>query len=261
LIGAHLRNLIKFAMRSCPAIANPLWSLAYPYVIRRDGTYFGSEYSDRDSAFQQIYDENRWLSCESRSGRGSTLAYTKPLRKSLAKYLRRLNVTVFLDAPCGDFNWMRQVELPAGTSYIGGDIVAQLIEDLERVHGAPTRSFRRLDIVEGPLPRADLWLCRDVLFHLPNKDVITVLANFANSEIPYLLTTTYTFPKRNEDVRPGGFRFINLQLPPFLLPPPLSRIVDFVAPEPPRYLGLWSRDQVKSALERRGGAEFETMMR
>jgi hypothetical protein len=123
-----------------------------------------------------------------------------------------------------------------------------LIEDLERVHGAPTRSFRRLDIVEGPLPKADLWLCRDVLFHLPNKDVITVLANFANSEIPYLLTTTYTFPKRNEDVRPGGFRFINLQLPPFLLPPPLSRIEDFVAPEPPRYLGLWSRDQVKSAL-------------
>ncbi len=44
--------------------------------------------------------------------------------------------------------------------------------------------------MEGPLPKADLWLCRDVLFHLPNKDVITVLANFANSEIPYLLTTT-----------------------------------------------------------------------
>ena len=125
LIGAHLRNLIKFAMRSCPAIANPLWSLAYPYVIRRDGTYFGSEYTDRDSAFQQIYDENRWLSCESRSGRGSTLAYTKPLRRSLAKSLRRLNATVFLDAPCGDFNWMRHVELPDGTSYIGGDIVAQ----------------------------------------------------------------------------------------------------------------------------------------
>ena len=67
----------------------------------------------------------------------------------------------------------------------------------------------------------------DVLFHLPNKDVITVLANFANSEIPYLLTTTYTFPKRNEDVKPGGFRFINLQLPPFLLPPPLSRMRRF----------------------------------
>ena len=168
------------------------------------------------------------------------------MRKALAKYLKTLNVKVFLDAPCGDFNWMQHVELPEGDLYIGGDIVGRLIEDLQQAHGNPTRSFRKLDIVEGPLPKADLWLCRDVLFHLPNQEVITVLENFANSEIPYLLTTTYNFPKRNEDVRPGGFRFINLQLPPFLLPRPLSRITDFVAPEPPRYLGLWSREQVRS---------------
>ena len=236
-------------MRISPAIANPLWALAYPYVIRRDGTYFGSEYTDRGAAFQQIYEENRWLSCESRSGRGSTLAYTKPMRRSLGKYLKRLNVKVFLDAPCGDFNWMRHVKLPEGTSYIGGDIVTELVDKLEHAHGGVTHSFRRIDIVEGPLPKADLWLCRDVLFHLPNKEISTVLENFANSEIPYLLTTTYSFPKRNEDVRAGGFRFINLQLPPFRLPRPLSRIIDFVAPEPPRYLGLWSREQVKWALD------------
>jgi hypothetical protein len=248
VIAAHIRSLIKLAMRSCPAISNPLWSLAYPYVIRRDSTYFGSEYTESGAAFRQIYEENRWLSSESRSGHGSTLAYTKPLRRALAKYLKRLNVKVFLDAPCGDFNWMRHAELPEGTSYIGGDIVTALIDELMHLHGDPTHSFRKIDIVAGPLPKADLWLCRDVLFHLPNKDIGTVLSNFAISEIPYVLTTTYSFPKRNEDVRAGGFRFINLRLPPFLLPRPLSRITDFVAPEPPRYLGLWSRDQVRSAL-------------
>ena len=248
MIGTRFRDLIKFAMRSSPAIANPLWALVYPYVIRRNATYFGAEYKDRGSAFEQIYEENRWLSCKSRSGRGSTLDYTRPLRKALAKYLKTLNVKVFLDAPCGDFNWMQHVELPEEILYIGGDIVGRLIEDLQQAYGNPTRSFRRLDIVEGPLPKADLWLCRDVLFHLPNQEVITVLDNFANSEIPFLLTTTYSFPKRNEDVRPGGFRFVNLQLPPFLLPRPLSRISDFMAPEPPRYLGLWSREQVRWAL-------------
>lgn len=149
MIAAQLKNLLKLAMRSSPTIANPLWSLAYPYVIRRDGTYFGSEYTDRGSAFQQIYEENRWLSCESRSGRGSTLDYTRPLRKSLAKYLKRLNIKVFLDAPCGDFNWMQHVKLPDGTSYIGGDIVARLVDELGRLHGGPTHSFRRLDIVRA----------------------------------------------------------------------------------------------------------------
>jgi hypothetical protein len=238
-------------MRRNPAIANPLWSLAYPYVIRRDGTYFGSEYTDRGSAFQQIYEENRWLSCESRSGHGSTLAYTRPLRRSLAKYLEKLHVKVFLDAPCGDFNWMQHVKLPEGTAYIGGDIVAPLVEELQRSYGGPRHTFHRLDIVEGPLPQADLWLCRDVLFHLSNEEIGTVLENFVNSEIPYLLTTTYSFPRRNEDVRAGGFRFINLQLPPFLLPRPLARITDFVAPEPPRHLGLWSQEQVRAALASR----------
>ena len=125
MIKTNFRDLIKFAMRSTPAIANPLWALVYPYVIRRNATYFGAEYKDRGSAFEQIYEENRWLSCESRSGRGSTLDYTRPLRKALAKYLNSLNVIVLLDAPCGDFNWMQHVELPEKILYIGGDILGR----------------------------------------------------------------------------------------------------------------------------------------
>jgi hypothetical protein len=247
----RVRQLIKLVMQSNPALFNPLWSLAYPYVIRRDEKYVGFEYDNRDAAFLQIFEENRWCSNESRSGRGSTLAYTGPMRKSLERYLTQLKVRVLLDAPCGDFNWMRHVDLPPGVSYIGGDIVEPLIDQLQHLYGGPARAFHHLDIVEGPLPKADLWLCRDVLFHLPNRDIAAVLERFASSEIPYLLTTTYTFPKRNDDIRPGGFRFINLQLAPFALPRPLSRIADFVPPEPPRYLGLWSRDQVARALNSR----------
>jgi hypothetical protein len=237
-------------MRRNPALFNRLWSLAYPYVIRRDEKYFGSEYGDRDAAFQTIFAENRWGSAETRSGSGSTFAYTAPLRKSLSSLLARLNVKVFLDVPCGDFNWMRHVDMPEGTSYLGGDIVLPLVEELQEKYGGATRSFRQIDIVEGPLPTADLWLCRDVLFHLPNLDIAAVLENFTRSGIPLMLTTTYDFPKWNADVRAGGFRFINLRRPPFALPRPLTRIPDFVAPEPPRYLALWSREQVAGALSR-----------
>jgi hypothetical protein len=248
MLTDRIRPIVKRILQASPALFNPLWSLTYPYVIRRDEKYFGCEYSERGAAFRQIFDENRWGSSESRSGRGSTLAYTKPMRRALEQCLGRLRVRVFLDAPCGDFNWMRHVRFPPPMTYIGGDIVEPLIDQLQHLYGGPMRAFYRLDIVEGPLPKADLWLCRDVLFHLPNQDITTVLDRFAQSEIPYLLTTTYTFPKRNEDIRPGGFRFVNLQLPPFNLPRPLSRIADFVVPEPPRYLGLWSKAQVVAAL-------------
>jgi hypothetical protein len=91
----------------------------------------------------------------------------------------------------------------------------------------------------GSIPAADLRLCRNVLFHLPNREIETVLSNFAKSEVPLLLTTTCEFPQENSDIRAGGFRFINLRLPPFALPRPIAKSADFIAPEPPRYLGLW----------------------
>jgi thiol-disulfide isomerase/thioredoxin len=225
-----MRVVLKNLMRRNPAIFNPLWAFLYP------------EYLNGQQAFQTIFEENRWGSSESRSGRGSTLAYTKRLRPLLERYLKTLNVEVFLDVPCGDFNWMKYVTLPHGTRYIGGDIVAPLVHDLQKKYGNERYSFHTIDIVEGPLPNADLWLCRDVLFHLPNQDIQRVFRNFVAAAIPYILTTTYSFSRKNDDVKAGGFRFINLRLPPFMLPPPLSMVPDFVAPEPPRYLGLWSRE-------------------
>jgi hypothetical protein len=243
-----MRVVLKNLMRRNPAIFNPLWSFLYPLIYRRDGKYFGSEYLNGQQAFHTIFEENRWGSPESRSGRGSTLEYTKVLRPALERYLEKLRVRVFLDAPCGDFNWMKCVTLPHGSRYIGGDIVASLVHDLQKTYGSERYAFRTMDIVEGPLPNADLWLCRDVLFHLPNQDILRVFRNFVATAIPHILTTTYNFPKKNDDIKAGGFRFINLRLPPFMLPRPLSTVPDFLAPEPPRYLGLWSREQVAAAL-------------
>ena len=150
-----MRVLLKSLMRRNPAIFNPLWAFLYPLIYRRDGKYFGSEYLNGQQAFQTIFEENRWGSTESRSGRGSTLAYTKPLRPALERYLKMLRVQVFLDAPCGDFNWMKHVTLPLGTRYIGGDIIAPLVHDLQKTYGSERYSFRAIDIVEGPLPNAD----------------------------------------------------------------------------------------------------------
>jgi hypothetical protein len=219
-------------------------------MIRSGGGDVASTYIDRSVAFINIYEDNWWGDSESRSGWGSTLAYTTLLRKELAQLLVNMRVTTLFDAPCGDFLWMSHVALPEGANYIGADIVPALITKLTTEYGgSDSRSFRVIDIVEGPIPNADVWLCRDALIHLPNADVLKVLQNFAHSTIPYLLTTTYNFVTFNNDVQPGGYRPLNLRRPPFNLRKPRLQISDFTAPNPPRYLALWSNDDVRAALQ------------
>jgi hypothetical protein len=236
-------------MQQHPVIFNPLWEKIYPLIPRGSGEV-ASSFEDNSEAFTKIYSDNIWGDAESASGWGSTLSYTKVVRGHLARLLTDMKVGTFLDAPCGDFNWMQHVRMPPETSYVGGDIVPELIAGLNQRYGDPRRKFQVIDIVKGPIPPADVWLCRDVLFHLTNADATTVLRNFANSAIPFILTTTYDFVKNNVDARPGGFRYINLTLPPFGLGKPRTKIPDFLAPAPPRYLALWSREEVGAAMGR-----------
>lgn len=76
--------------------------------------------------FEDIYQNNRWGSSESRPGSGSELRTTDTLREELPKLLRYLNVKSMLDLPCGDYNWMSEVDL-GGIFYRGADIVEELI--------------------------------------------------------------------------------------------------------------------------------------
>jgi hypothetical protein len=243
-----LKGAVIRAGQALPWISNPIWSAVYPY-IRRDEFWGGTEYTDdHRETFETIYGENRWLSKESRSGHGSTLMQTTFLRRALPGLIEDLGARTLLDAPCGDFNWMRHVTLSDEVNYIGGDIVRPMIDNLNARFSSPRHRFRILDIITDSLPDADVWLCRDVLFHLPEDDVLRVLENFVRSNIGFLLTTTYTFASENRDVRGGGFRFINLTRPPFDLPTPRMTIDDYVFPEPPRKLGLWARDEIAAAL-------------
>ena len=46
-----------------------------------------------------------------RSGPGSSLVQTATIRRDIPALLASLGIRSFLDAPCGDFNWMRHVDL------------------------------------------------------------------------------------------------------------------------------------------------------
>ena len=200
--------------------------------------------------FTLIYKRNAWGSKESVSGSGSTLAMTKPIRSLLPLILEKFEIKTLLDIPCGDFNWMKLVNLN-GILYLGGDIVEPLVADLNRNFSSEFISFRQIDITTDPLPKSDLVLNRDCLFHLSYRDIKLTLSNFLNSGSKYFLSTSHenggTFI--NTNIRSGGFRQIDLFDSPFCFPTNFH----FQIPElgegslPPRKLYLWDRDQVSIA--------------
>jgi len=193
--------------------------------------------------FTTIYRENLWNDPESVSGAGSTLEHTQNLRARLPRLMETHGITPVLDAPCGDFNWMKEVLKDIRTlDYTGGDIVADLIDQNQTIYGKAGVRFEIIDITQGPLPIADLMIVRDCLFHLSFADVAAFLTTLCASEIRYLLTTTHDVGAdfNNIDIVTGNFRRIDLFSPPFSFPvQPLERIDDYIAPYPVRQMCLF----------------------
>jgi SAM-dependent methyltransferase len=181
------------------------------------------------------------------SGPGSDLVQTATISREIPALIKELGIKTMLDAPCGDFYWMRRVELNV-ESYIGVDIVEELIERHKRDHASHNRRFICLDITRDSLPRVDLILSRDALVHLSSRDCLAALANFKASGSKYLLMTTFPQTMKNNDILTGEWRPINFERPPFNLPPPLKLVNEGCTENDLAYadksLGLWRLDDI-----------------
>lgn len=211
---------------------------------------------NRAEAFDAIYQDNAWGSAESRSGVGSELSATEVYRAGLVKLIAQRQFTSMFDAPCGDLRWMPHVVETSGINYQGGDISASVVAQVNQQH--PTLSVRVFDISRDAFPKADVWHCRDCLFHLPFADIRAALNNFVRSEISYALLTTHKarWLHRNLDLRGVGFRFVDLERAPIALPKPLAYVEDSkCGVEFPRYVGLWTREMIRDALVANGWAQ------
>jgi len=178
-----------------------------------------------EERFAQIYKTNLWSDTESRSGAGSSLDATASLRISLPPLLRSLDTRRLLDVPCGDFNWMSQVDL-TGIDYVGGDIVESIIETNRARYESTGRKFMRVDLTSGPLPDADVILCRDCLVHFSFDNIMAAFRTMRSSRALYVLTTTFLDREVNKNIVDGDWRPLNLVQAPFLLPPPHRVILE-----------------------------------
>jgi len=175
-----------------------------------------------ESIFLSIYRYRAWGDGQSISGTGSNLEQTQHISAALPRLFRRYNIRTILDIPCGDFNWMKHVDL-SGVDYVGADIVRPVITSDQALHTKSNVKFIVADITSTPLPAVDLILCRDCLVHFSNKHISRAIENITSSRAGLLLTTT--FPSQvNVDIATGNWRPLNLQDAPFCFPPPIELI-------------------------------------
>ncbi len=209
-------------------ISSPL-RIIYKQLYKKNKKKIFSKNSQKER-FELIYKTNFWSSKESVSGLGSEYKNTINIRKEIITLIKRYNVESILDAPCGDFNWIKSI-LNKNLNYIGGDIVKNLIDINNNNYKNENINFIPLDITMDKLPKVDLMICRDCLIHLSFKNIGLFFKNFINSDIKYLLLTSYKlkdYKKKiiNIDITDGEFREIDLSEHPFYLSKPIFKILD-----------------------------------
>ena len=213
-----------------------------------------------ERAFSRVYAKKLWGDDAGRgAGPGSTPEATQALSALLAHLVITLNITSMLDVPCGAMAWqpgvldvlerLRAIDgldgRPASRAhfrYTGVDIVPSVIqEDARRF---PDLRFVHADVANAesfvtkvsPLGPFDLVLSRAVFYHLSNHRILSALRNIKRTGSKWLLASTHAvrtnvpnatwLAGRRHGLDEGGFRPVNLQLPPFSLPPPRWTFVD-----------------------------------
>ncbi|NPC57392.1 class I SAM-dependent methyltransferase [Caenimonas soli] len=200
-MGMGLRTRLKMTISSIP--------LAHDLTLKL---------LSRESIFSRAYSSRAWGSEESGSGVGSELGATEALRAYLPGLFKRLGVEKILDAPCGDWNWMRLVDLE-GIDYVGVDVVPEVIAKNQAAYAAAGVRFKVADITRDDLPSADLILCRDCWVHLSFRDAASILENFRRCGATWLLVSNSPQISENKNQLTGlSWRYLNLHQPPFNFP-------------------------------------------
>jgi len=129
--------------------------------------------------FQQIYRTNAWgRSAEPFcSGSGSYGEASEQYCEFVTKFVRAHQVQSIVDLGCGDFVVGKRIVEGSSIRYTGIDVVPELINHHKGSIRDPRVSFQCANNATDRLPSADLYLVRQVLQHLSNKEIVKVLDN------------------------------------------------------------------------------------
>ena len=220
-------------------------------AIRNKYLYNQLKKQNTEQVFTNIFRENTWGGKESVSGVGSDLFQTRIILKEIPTLLREFAIHSMLDIPCGDFHWLKELNLNE-IIYSGAEIVAETVKLNNEKYSRTGLTFQKLDLITDILPKVDLIFCRDCLVHFSNFDILKSLNNICNSESKYLLTTTFVGRKTNKDIATGQWRPLNLGIAPIFLPKPLKIINEGCTESNNAFadksLGLWLISDIQKSI-------------
>jgi hypothetical protein len=170
--------------------------------------------------FAEIYHKNLWGSEESKSGPGSSVSKNLLLLDNLTKFVLDYNIKKISDCGCGDFNWFKLFNFNLIDSYVGYDIVCDLVDDNNKKYSNDKIKFECSSIADSLIENSDLIICKDVLFHLSYDNIHRSINNIKQSKPKYFMSTNFT-DFENFDIKTGGWRPINLISKPFNLGKPM----------------------------------------
>src|SRR5262245_63618149 len=138
--------------------------------------------------FTEIYEQAKWGGDRYHSGAGSRGNAADAYVRCIRQLLRTYAIRTVVDVGCGDFH-VASGFADDVRSYMGLDVVQELIARNRSRHARPGVEFALADATGGKLPRADLCLIRQVLQHLSNVEISAILDNC--SQYPLVLITEH----------------------------------------------------------------------
>lgn len=156
-------------------------------------------------AMTQIYDLSLWggNGLDYYSGEGShNPQITEPYLNAVISFLNTTSTSIstglaekitVCDLGCGDFNIGKHL-VKHSKKYIAIDIVENLINRNKKFYKADNLEFYCLDIATDELPKSDCIILRQVLQHLSNSEIQSIINKLANYK--YIILTEH-IPKGN----------------------------------------------------------------
>jgi 2-polyprenyl-3-methyl-5-hydroxy-6-metoxy-1,4-benzoquinol methylase len=185
--------------------------------------FMNSLYAEQSTTevFSRIYEKGIWGKDQNgngTSGSGLTVESAMEYIVFLNKFIRTNNIKTIVDIGCGDWGVMKYIDLTE-VDYLGLDVVPFVIQNNKTKYSSSHVNFALADCIHDLLPKADLLLCKDVLNHIPNKEVFKIIKQFENYR--HILVTSdveaTSLTSHNKDINMGGWRSIDLSAPPFSL--------------------------------------------
>jgi 2-polyprenyl-3-methyl-5-hydroxy-6-metoxy-1,4-benzoquinol methylase len=186
-----------------------------------NGYLYSNTTDSYQTVFTTIYDKGMWGRNNlgvGHSGGGSTVENTSVYTDFLRNFIDTHEIKSIVDAGCGDWEFSRYIDWGA-IKYIGYDVVEHVIKNNSVRYAKPNISFIHANFLKEDLPSADLLICKHVLQHIPNQDIILFLAQLP--KFKYCLITNEVNPgtlsSHNDDTSIGGGHKVDLSRPPFNL--------------------------------------------